>query len=146
MSFYYALSGIAEAIFREKHLRFHIVIADLIIVFAYFYGISGTQWAVLLLDIAAVISAELFNTAIERAVDTATDEIVSTAKLAKDAAAGAVLVLAVSSLAVGVCLFGNLEKIQETLIYIFTVPKILIPCLILGAADIIFLVFVKKRK
>ena len=145
MGFYHALEGIFTAIRCEAHLRFHIVIANLIAVFAYFYGISKIEWAVLVLCSFAVISAELLNTAIERAVDTATCEIRPDAKLAKDAAAGAVLVLAAASVLVGICLFGNIQKISATLVHIFTSPKILIPCLVLGIGDILFLIFGGKN-
>ena len=145
MGFKYALSGILSAIKTERNLRFHIVIANLIAVFAYFYGITRAEWAALIIAAFSVICAELVNTAIEAAVDTATTQIPPSAKLAKDVAAGAVLVTAVASVLVGVCLFGNLEKISATLIHIFTTPKILVPCLVLGVADIIFLIFGGKN-
>lgn len=145
MSFRYAIEGIISAIRSEKHLRFHIVIANLICVFAYFYGISKAEWAVLVLCILEVISAELLNTAIEKAVDTATSEIKQVAKISKDAAAGAVLVLCVCAIFVGVCLFGDFAKIGATLIHIFTDFRILIPCLVLGILDIVFLVFGGKN-
>lgn len=145
MSFRYAIDGIISAIRSEKHLRFHIVIANLICVFAYFYGISKAEWAVLLLCIFVVISAELFNTAIERAVDIATSEIKPLAKISKDASAGAVLVLCIGAILVGVCLFGDFTKIGITLIHIFTSGRILVPCLALGILDIVFLVFGGKN-
>ncbi len=145
MSFKYAFSGILSAIKTERNLRFHIVIANLIAVFAYFYGITRAEWAILILTAFLVISAELFNTALEAAVDTATDEIKESAKLAKDAAAGGVLILAIVALLVGFCLFGDFERIRETLVHIFTSPKILIPCLLLGTLDIIFLIFGGKN-
>lgn len=141
MSFRYAIDGIISAVRSEKNLRFHIVIANLICVFAYFYGISKTDWAVLILCIFAVISAELFNTAIERAVDTATRETNYFAKLSKDASAGAVFVLCIGAVFVGVCLFGDFAKIGIALIHIFTNVRNLIPCLLLGILDVVFLVF-----
>ncbi len=145
MSFYHALEGLWGAVKREGHLRFHIMIAVLISIFAYFYGISRFEWAVLLTAISSVIGAELLNTAIERAVDTATSEIKPSAKLAKDAAAGAVLVFAVFSVLVGLCLFGDIAKIGGTLKLIFTAPKILIPCLAVGAVLLIFTIFGGKN-
>ena len=145
MSFRYAIEGIIAAIRSESHLRFHIVIANLICVFAKFYGISKAEWAVLILCIFGVISAELLNTGIERAVDTATCEINPMAKLSKDASAGAVLVLCVGAVLVGVCLFGDFAKIEATLIHIFTDFKVLIPCLVLGVLDVVFLVFGGKN-
>ena len=140
MSFYHALQGIWNSVIREAHLRFHIMIAVLISIFAYFYGISRVEWAVLILTIASVISAELFNTAIEQAVNTATEEIKPSAKLAKDAAAGAVLVLAVFSIFVGICLFGNGDRILATLKTVFTTVKILVPCVLAGFLLLIFVI------
>ncbi len=146
MSFYHAIEGIIAAIKSEGHLRFHLIITNLIVVFAYFYGLSRTEWAILWVCCAAVVCVELLNTAVEHAVDTATKEILRDAKIAKDAAAGAVLAMAMSSIAVGFCLFGNFARIWETLVHIFTVPKILIPCLALGIFDIIFLIGGKNEK
>ena len=145
MSFYHAIEGIYGAIKKEAHLRFHIMIAVLISIFAHFYGISRTEWAVLILTISAVISAELFNTALEQAVNTATEKILPSAKLAKDAAAGAVLVLAAASVLVGIFLFGDIEKIGITLGLIFADKEILVPCLIIGAVLVIFTVFGGKN-
>lgn len=145
MSFRYAIEGIIAAIKGEKHLRFHMTIANLIAVFAWFYGISRVEWAMLLLCIFAVISAEIFNTALEAAVDTATDEVKLTAKLAKDAAAGGVLVLCIGAVVLGVLLFGDSARIKSTVIHIFTDLKILIPCILLGISDIVFLVFGGKN-
>lgn len=145
MSFRYAIEGIISAVRSEVHLRFHLIIANLIAVFAKVYGISKIEWAILTVLIFAVISAELFNTSVEKAVDTATDDIKPTAKLAKDAAAGAVLVLCICAVICGIYLFGDIGRIGETLVHIFTEPKILIPCLILGISDILFLVFGGKN-
>ena len=145
MSFYHAFEGIFRAIKSEGHIRFHIMIAVLISVFAYFFGISRIEWAILLLSAFSVIGAELLNTAIERAVDTATVEIKPSAKFAKDAAAGAVFVLAVCSILVGICLFGDFARIADTLKIIFTTPKILLPCLALGTALLIFVIFGGKN-
>lgn len=145
MSFYHALEGFVVAVRNEKNLRFHIVIANLIVVFAYFYGLSALEWAVLVLCIGMVISAELFNTGIEKAVDVATNEIKPLAKIAKDTAACGVLVAAIASVVVGICLFGDAQRIYEALIHIFSDFKILIPCLILGIVDILFLIFGGKN-
>ena len=140
MSFYHAFCGIIASVRSEAHLRFHIMIAVLISIFAYFYRLDAFGWALLLLTIGAVISAELFNTAIEKAVDTATSEIMPSAKLAKDAAAGAVLVLAVCSIFVGIALFGDINRIWDTLKYIFTSAKVLISCLITGTVLLLFVI------
>lgn len=143
----HAFCGIITPLRTEVNLRIHAAIATLICVFAYFYGISRMEWGMLLLAIAFVIIAELVNTAVENAVDTATSSYAVTAKRAKDAAAGAVLAAAFFAVLVGVVLFGDLEKITYTLALIFTDVDRLVPCLILGLLDVFFIIFggVKKK-
>lgn len=142
----HALDGIFTSCREERNLRFHIVIANLICVFAFLYGIDSVKWGILFLAIALVISAELFNTAIEKAVDTATKEQNPDAKLAKDAAAGSVLFSAIMSVIIGVCIFDDTAQITYTLKRIFTEAKILIPCIILGILDVLFLLKFKNKK
>ena len=144
-SFANAFWGIICVFTGEVNMRFHFMIGNLIIVFAYFYKLTATQWAILLLTICAVFCAEMVNTAIENAVNTATTDFSPFAKIAKNAAAGAVLSAAIFSLIIGCCLFLNPEKITKTLILIFTTPKYLIPCLLLGVFDILFLIFGKRN-
>ena len=100
----------------------------------------------MVVTIFAVISAELINTAIEKAVDTATKEISPTAKFAKDVAAGAVLVVAVGALLVGVCLFGDGRWNYDALYRIFSDAKVLVPCLLVGVVDLVFLFFGGRKK
>lgn len=145
MSFKYAISGILSAVKSEFNLRFHIVIANLICIFAYLYGIDETGWAVLILAIFGVISAELINTAVENAVDTATCEILPTAKIAKDTAAAGVLVMAAGAVLVGICLFGVPWRIWDVLYRVFTNLKILVPCLLVGILDLLFLFLYKEK-
>jgi len=145
MSFFHAFEGILGALKKEPHLRFHIMIAVLISIFAKFYGISCTEWAVLILTAVSVISAEIFNTALEKAVDTATSEVKPSAKLAKDAAAGAVLALAIAAVFVGICLFGDGKRIMAALRLIFTTPKALLPCLFVGIGMLIFVIYGGKN-
>lgn len=140
-SFKNAISGIINSIKNERNMRIHLSVFNLIIIFAYFYGLSRAEWAVLLITCASVIGAELINTAIENAVDTFTDKICETARISKDSSAGAVLFFSITSVLVGFMLFFDIDKIADTLIYIFTNLKILIPCLIIGVLDIIFIIF-----
>lgn len=141
-----AAVGLIKPFVSERNMRIHFSFANLIIIFAYFFGISRIEWAVLLLTIALVMSAELINTAVENAVDTATGEYSSTAKAAKDTAAGAVLFSAIIAVVMGFILFFDTDKICGTLYYIFSSPQILIPCLIAGGFDICFIVWGNKIK
>lgn len=146
VSLYNAFCGIKKSFLTERNLRVHFAFGNLIMIFAYFYGLSRVEWAVLLLTVALVFCAELINTAIEDAVDTATDEICESAKSSKDAAAGGVLFSAIVSVIVGFLLFFDVRKITDTLSLIFMTPAILIPCLIVGIIDIILIIFVKEKK
>lgn len=146
MSLKFALEGLMMPFLEERNLRIHFSFANLIIIFAYHFGITKTQWAILILTIAMVIFSELVNTAIENAVDTATREINKSAKIAKDTAAGAVLLCALTSIVMGFILFFDIERIQSTLTLIFTTPKILIPSLMVGIFDVLFIIFAKKEK
>ena len=113
-SFYYAAGGIGKAFLRERNLRIHFAAANIVCAFAVSYGLEKTEWVCLILTIAAVFAAELMNTAVEAAVDTACEEYTKTAGLAKDAAAGAVLVTAAGAVAVGIFLFGDASRIAQT--------------------------------
>ena len=106
-SFVYAFNGIIVCIKKERNMRIHLTFCDYMF---YFLGVhdwfevSRTQYAILFVISAAVISAELFNTAIERAVDHASTEITERGRIAKDCAAGAVLVFALFSVACGIAI------------------------------------------
>lgn len=145
-SFKNAWCGLMSPFKYEKNLRFHFVIANLIVLFAYYFGISKTEWAVLIITISMVIAAELINTAIENAVNTATLEYSDFAKKAKDTAAGAVLFIAIVSVIVGIVLFLDGEKIINTLTYIISTPKAFIISLGLFIFDILFLIYGGRKK
>lgn len=119
-SLYHALEGFVCAYKEERNVRFHIFAAVNVFAFAAFYELDGSKWAILVLTVAAVISAELLNTALERAVDIATEEFMPTAKLAKDAAAASVFVLALGAVFIGIFLFGDVTKIVAAMKKIVT--------------------------
>ncbi len=121
-SFNHAARGFKDALKRERNLKFHVCIGDLICFFAAHYGIGRSEWAVLFVVIGFVIACELLNSGIEKAVDTATKELRADAMHAKDFAAAATLVSAAAALAVGVAIFADAGKIAAALIKIFTSP------------------------
>lgn len=105
-SFRHALEGIADALRSERHMRFHLAAAALAVALALWLNVALEQWLWLIAAIAAVWTAELLNTAIERAVDLTSPRIHPLAKAAKDAAAGAVLVASLFAAAVGCIVLG----------------------------------------
>jgi len=106
-SFNYAFEGIIHVLRTQRNLRIHFAIAVLVLVLALVVNVTKMELIVLLLSIAFVLIAEMLNTAIEAAIDIATTSFDPMAKLAKDIAAGAVLIAAVNALAVGYLVFSN---------------------------------------
>ena len=87
-------------------MRIHFFVAVVVLVAALATGVSRLELIVLLLSIAFVLIAEMINTAIEGAVDVSTTSFDPNAKLAKDIAAGAVLIATVNAVAVGYLIFS----------------------------------------
>ena len=110
-SFKYAIEGIISSFKTEQNMKIHIFIMILVIILGIVLKLSTLEWIILTIVIALVISAELFNTTIETVVDMITKEKNEKAKLAKDVAAGAVLVLAIGSVIIGLIIF--IPKILE---------------------------------
>lgn len=105
--FWYALRGVAGCICSERNMRVHIVISLYVLYFCQYYRFSVTRYALLIAVIAFVLALELMNTAVERACDSITKDKHPLIKLAKDAAAGAVLVGAIASVVIGVLMFWD---------------------------------------
>lgn len=87
-------------------MRFHAFAMAAAIACGAAFAISPAEWTVLALAIGIVLTAELLNTAIEAAVDLVTTEYAEQARIAKDAAAGAVLIASVAAVVVGAVMFG----------------------------------------
>lgn len=104
-SFKYAVQGLVQAFKSEKNMKIHVLIAFLVILAGMFFKISIIEWIICIALIGVVISAELFNTAIETTVDLAMPEKNEKAKIAKDVSASAVLILAISSAIIGLIIF-----------------------------------------
>lgn len=102
-----ALDGLNYGIRTQRNLRFHLLAAFTVTGAGLMSGLSPLQWGVLVLAIAAVISAELLNTAIEAVVDLVSPDFHPLAKVAKDCAAAAVLVVAIASVIIGILVFWS---------------------------------------
>ena len=104
-SFKYAFNGIITSFKTEKNMKFHILMMVLVIIAGTLLKISKIEWIICVILFALVISAELINTAIETIVDMITMEKNEKAKIAKDVAAGAVLLASFCSVIVGLIIF-----------------------------------------
>jgi diacylglycerol kinase (ATP) len=106
-SFNYSLEGIIHVLRTQRNMRIHFLVAAVVLVVAFAAGVTNYELIALLLAIAFVLIAEMINTAIESAIDTATTSFDPHAKLAKDIAAGAVLIASVNAVAVGYIVFAR---------------------------------------
>jgi len=100
-----AIKGIWETILSQRNMKIHITMMLLVIVAGMLLKISEAEWFVCILLFGLVIGMELINTAIETIVDRITMEKDEMARKAKDAGAGAVLVVAISAAVIGLWIF-----------------------------------------
>ena len=101
----HALDGIDYTISHERNFKIEICFAILVTIASIYFKVSITEWLVLLLTISIVLALEIINTSIERCVDLVTTEYEHLAKIAKDTAAGAVFIMSIFSVAIGICIF-----------------------------------------
>ncbi|HCI79698.1 MAG TPA: diacylglycerol kinase [Ktedonobacter sp.] len=104
--FGYAFRGLWYAIRTQRNMRFHVVVAVLVILAGIFFRVSTVEFAMLFVAITSVFIAEMFNTVIELCVDLASPNYHPLAKIAKDVAAGAVLLSAILSVIIGLFVLG----------------------------------------
>ena len=104
-SFKYAFEGIFTALKAEKNMKIHFIIMLLVIILGIMLKISSVEWIICIILFGFVISLELVNTAIENTVDLITQEKHPKAKIAKDVAAGAVLIAAITAAIIGLIIF-----------------------------------------
>jgi diacylglycerol kinase len=130
-SFYYAFRGLLKTIREERSFRIQLVAIMYVTIFALFYGLNGTQWAILWLTFCMIPALEIINTAIENTVDIKIREQNPNARSAKDLAAAAVLFASIITVIVAICLFSEKDKLLNALKIAFTPPWIIIIALTL---------------
>ena len=106
-SFNNAIEGVVHVLRTQRNMRIHFAIAVVVLAVAAAVGVSKLELVALLLAIAFVLVAEMINTAIESAIDVSTTAFDPMAKLAKDIAAGAVLISSVNAVAIGYLVFAG---------------------------------------
>jgi len=105
VSFKHAIDGILIALKEEPNLKIHFLIASIVIIAGFYFGITKPEWIIIALLIGLIFSIELINTSIEEIVDAFTKAHHPGAKKAKDVAAGAVLIATITSIIVGIMIF-----------------------------------------
>ena len=107
----FAIEGILHGAKTQRHLRYHFFSAALVLVVSYTVGVSRIEFLIISLAVILVLSTEMFNSAVEAVVDLLSPEYREKARIAKDIAAGAVLISAFGSAVIGyIILFPHIES------------------------------------
>ena len=107
-----AVNGIIYAATTQRNIKIQLVLAVIVMALCLFYGLETAEFLCLVFAVFMVIFAELINTAIETVVDLFVDVYHPKAKIAKDVAAGAVVLTACNALIVGYFIFFKAENMQ----------------------------------
>lgn len=150
-SFVYAGEGIITCIKQERNMRIHLVC--MIYMYYYllvhdFFEVSRTQFAIIFIANAIVVMGELFNTATEAVVDMVEDKFNEKynrlAKVAKDTAAGAVLVGAIFAVCTGIAILAQPAAFKALFAYYMQNPYMLAVLILSLALSFVF-IFKKKK-
>lgn len=118
-AFGHAFRGWGYVLQTQHNAWIHSVVATVVIVLGLWLGLPSRDWAVLVLAIAMVFTAEFINTSIEAVVDLASPEKHPLAKVGKDVGAAAVLVAALSAVLIGLLILG--PPLRLKLVELFTI-------------------------
>ncbi|HZJ82792.1 MAG TPA: diacylglycerol kinase [Clostridia bacterium] len=116
-SFNDAIEGLIQSFRSERNMKIHFIIAFFVLCGALFYELSKVETVLLFMAIVFVIVMEMINTSIETIIDMIQEDYHPLAKIAKNVAAGAVLVAAINAVAIGYILFyDKIDNISLSLI------------------------------
>lgn len=104
-SFNFAFQGIIYALKTQRNMQIHVFATIFVLLMSLFFRLTRVELVLLIAAIAMVLVTEMINTAIEATIDLMTDQYNIFAKIAKNVAAGAVLIAAINALVVAYLLF-----------------------------------------
>ncbi|MGO8671154.1 MAG: diacylglycerol kinase [Capsulimonadaceae bacterium] len=142
-SFRFAVEGIVHVFRTERHMRFHFVIFALVMALGLLYRLGRVEMALLFGAVSLVLITEMLNTAIENVVDMITQAYSPLAKLAKDIAAGAVLIASLYAFVVGIVVFLGDNRVSRLQIKVTNDPQ---PMMVLVAVSLLILIVVLISK
>ncbi len=106
-SFRFAGQGIVDLFRYENNAKVHLLIAVVVVGVGFWLKLSRIEWAVILTQVGLVWAAEAFNTALEKLCDFVRPELHPQIKAVKDLSSGAVLILAITAVLVGLVVLGG---------------------------------------
>lgn len=134
-SFNYAIDGILHAFKTQRNMKIHFAIAILVLFFCLFLDLSRVEFVIILFTISLVIISEMINTVIETIIDMMVKNYNPLAKVAKNVAAGAVLIAAINAIIVAYLIFFDrvnpwtkiiLIKLRESPIHITVISLLVV--------------------
>lgn len=121
-SFACALRGIVHCIKNERNMRFHTVVAFYVLILSYIFELSYEKVSIVLLTISAVLTTEMVNTVVEELADMAVDDYNMSVRIIKDISAGAVMVSAIFSVAIGIIMFHDVKYYMKIFHFFWNCP------------------------
>ena len=140
-SFNYAFEGIIHVLRTQRNMRIHFGIAAVVLILGLATNVARIELIALLLAIAFVLIAEMINTALEGAIDVATTSFDPMAQLAKDIAAGAVLIATINAVAIGYLVFSGavanrserlLDRLRDAPAKVTLIALVLVIIIVIG--------------
>ena len=137
----YAFEGILHVLRTQRNMRIHFVAAVVVMIGGVAFGVSRPELLALLIAACLVIVAEMLNTAVEAAIDVATSSFDPRAKVAKDVAAGGVLVSAFVAIVVGYVVFADrlerpaasvLHRVRTTPVHLTAIALVLVVLIVIA--------------
>lgn len=138
LSFKCAFRGIWYTVKSESHMRFHMVAGFYVLLFSLFYNFSAAQTALLIILIALIMFAEIVNTCIEELCNLISDRYEPIIRIAKDTAAGAVLVLSIAAAVVAVVFFLDFDVLYGIFLFFCANPVLLVLLVISAVLSVVF--------
>ncbi len=138
----WAFEGVIHVLRTERNMRIHFALATAVLILAFSYGVTKLELMALLVAISFVLIAEMVNTAIEATIDLATTSFDPLAKMAKDIAAGAVLIASVNAVVIGYLVFADrltepssrlVERVREAPANLTLIALILIVLIVIAS-------------
>ncbi|MCC6444852.1 MAG: diacylglycerol kinase [Armatimonadetes bacterium] len=114
-SFRHALDGIVHVFQTQRHMRYHVLTVLMVLTIGLLYRLDSRDMLLLLFTVSLVLITEMFNTAVEVMIDLFNPAFHPLAKIAKDIAAGAVLISSINAVVVGFFLFVYNGRLQRFL-------------------------------
>jgi len=147
-SFSFALDGIREAFKSERNLKIHVIIGLIVLLSAFFLGLSRIEFIVLLFAISLVLVMELFNTVVEKIIDLVSPNYHPRARIIKNIAAGAVFISAVNAVIIGFFIFYNrIDEVSPRLFnWLLEQPAYLTFLLVLFLILLLFVIKYKQNR